>query len=195
MKISFFIFSFITFLNFFIFSTSSFLYAQYDSEGNHFEDSTKISKALVTTATHKVNFKAPQDTIYIYHLVAEIEDIEFILNLYQLCAPCFAEWNNYSYSGVKNLKRQQLYIGEYLKVALKKDYHKGFLSNPIFIYKYVETEQNISPYVISELYGISVEQLIEWNNHNEYVYSAEGKPKIIIDKKVYKYVCPCRNEK
>ncbi len=142
----------------------------------------------------KLTFEPSQDTIYIYHLVAEGESIESVLNMYQLCAPCFAKWNNYSYSTMKSLKRQKLYTGEYLKVALKDDYYKGFPSKPFVQYQYATLDKKLSLYKIAKKYGVSKQELRKWNGFNEYVYTLEANTKMIVRKQIYKYVCPCRNE-
>ncbi len=192
MKTSFFVLSFIACI---IFSTSSSLYAQYDIEGNHFADSLKNSqKGHIKKTNHKAIFDAPQDTIYIYHLVSEGESIEFILNMYQLCAPCFASWNSCPYSEIKNLYRQNIYAGEYLKVALKSEYYKGFLSNPYFGYQYADVKKNTSLYTISERYGIPIMELKRLNNLNEYVYTLPEDTRMIVGKTIYKYVCPCKDK-
>lgn len=190
MKIYFSVLSFVAFL--FLFNSSS-LYAQYDSEGNHFADSLKSSPPVVSTnAKHKVIFDAPQDTIYIYHLVSEGESIEFILNMYQLCAPCFAEWNSYIYSEIKTLYRQKIYAGEYLKVALKSEYYKGFPSDAPFRYQYADIKKNTYLYRMSEHYGITILELRKLNNLNEYVYTLPEDTRMIVGKTLYKYVCPCK---
>ena len=190
MKTSFFVLSCITCI---IFSMPSSLYAQYDIAGNHFTDSLKNSQTiLINNAKHKAIFDAPQDTVYIYHLVSEGESIEFILNMYQLCAPCFASWNNYPYSEIKNLYRQKIYAGEYLKVALKSEYYKGFPSDTHFRYQYADIKKNTSIYRISELYGISMIELKRLNNLNEYVYTIQVDTRMIVGKTIYKYVCPCK---
>jgi hypothetical protein len=144
---------------------------------------------------HKAIFETPDDTIYIYHLVGEGESIEFILNMYQLCAPCLAKWNNYPYSEIKNLYRQKVYVGEYLKVALKSEYYKGFPSNPYFGYQYADVKKNTSLYTISEHYGIPVRELKKLNNLNEYVYTIQVDTRMIVGKTMYKYVCPCQRQK
>ena len=179
----------------FIFSCCTFSYAQYNIYGKHFEDTLKIISTVTTAPQkiHKVIFDAPTDETYIYHMVAEGESIESILNMYQLCAPCFASWNNYTYTDFYSLKREQLYAGEYLKVALKKDYYEGFPSNSFTKYEYATLTERISLYNISRRYGISQQELRKWNNFNEYLYNVEGGTKIIVAKNVYKYVCPCKN--
>ena len=178
----------------FIFITQSSL-AQYDIEGYSYEDSLmRPLVQTVSTTIHQNIFDPPTEDEYIYHMVAEGETIESILNMYQLCAPCFTKWNNYTYSSLESLKREKLYEGEYLKVALKEEYYKGFISNPVKKYNYLKLDKRLSLYKIARRYGVSELQLKTWNKLNEYMYNLEAGTTLIVNEKVYKYVCPCKEK-
>ncbi|WP_291721326.1 LysM peptidoglycan-binding domain-containing protein [Bernardetia sp.] len=168
--------------------------AQHDIYGNYYEDSLLVRPVVQTvrTITHQGVFETPKEDEYIYHMVAEGETIESILNMYQLCAPCFTKWNNYTYSSLESLKREKLYEGEYLKVALKEQYYKGFISNPVKKYNYLKLDKRLSVYKIARRYGVSESQLKTWNKLNEYTYNLEAGTTLIVNEKVYKYVCPCK---
>ncbi len=171
----------------------------------------------ISNRNRKVYFQNTQlDTNYIYHKVGE-ENIEYILNLYQICAPCFAEWNNFElkYSTYplatsekdkkriikKNpiaakkmmfeyLKAFDIFEGEYLKVALKKDYKNGTAA----MFKKKKIYQNITKktyiYDIVRNYNININDLRRWNNLAPYLYYIENMT-LIVGETEYKYACPC----
>lgn len=180
-----------------LFQTSFAQKYEYDMEGNHFSDT--ISK------THKVPsgfknkpfmgnrkpiFDTPTDSSYIYHQVGNGETIEYILSLYQLCAPCFSKWNFLDYTDFNSFKKQSIYEGEYLKVALKKDYETGTAAEFKTRIQYQYFEEQAYIYTISERYGIPVDELRAWNNLNPYAYEVEDI-QLIVGKIEYKYACPC----
>ncbi len=167
---------------------------EYNIFGEHFSDtlSGKTTTAINPTDTEerKAIFESPEDTTYVYHLVGEGEGIESILNLYQVCAPCIIKWNDLYYHDFATFRNQKLYTGEYLKVALKKDYEKGTAA----LFKTRRLYQNflerIYIYDISQRYEISYSQLRSWNNLDESIYYVEDTT-LIVGEMEYKYACPC----
>ncbi len=131
-----------------------------------------------------------EDSIYIYHQVGENENIEYILNLYQICAPCLAKWNNFIYPDFSTLSRQQLFEGEYLKVALRKEYEKGTAAEFKTRILYQDFDEQAYLYTISDNYGISVDDLRSLNNLDAYAYEVENV-RLIVGKVEYKYACSC----
>ena len=205
---------------------------QYDINGRSFDDSLAkevqqdikviredgIEYVLEETASNqkrKPNFENTDlDSNYIYHQVGIGENIETILNLYQICAPCFAEWNNFEReyeefpiagenrklktipSAVKKimfeyLKTFELYEGEYLKVVRKEDYYNTTPTQPKKRYIYHTFQEQMWLYDITEQYGISVYELRSLNNLSDETYEIEGNTTLIIGQVEYKYVCPC----
>lgn len=188
--------SFILSILFFAFLPSSFAQKyEYNILGEHFSD-TLYNNVTSTTPLNGVRqnrkaiFEKPTDTSYIYHQVGEGENIEYILNLYQICAPCLSKWNNIKYPDFGNFRNQPLHTGEYLKVAIKKDYEQG--TTAIFKTRtlYQNFPNRIYIYDITDRYGINTYQLREWNNLNENVYYIEDM-QLIVGQVEYKYACPC----
>lgn len=167
---------------------------EYNILGEHFSDTLSSTKTTVINSIvseeRKAIFERPEDTIYIYHQIGERESIEYILNLYQICVPCLAKWNNLYYSDFATFRKQKLYTGEYLKVALKKDYEKGTVA----LFKTRKLYQNfpdrIYIYDITERYEISAYELRLWNNLDPNSYYIENM-RLIVGGMEYKYACPC----
>lgn len=186
----------ISFLSFF--QTSFAQKYEYNIEGVHFSDSVQKFRNHITPLVKNPNqniereaiFEMPTDEIYIYHQVGEGENFEYILGLYQICAPCFAKWNNFNYPNFTDFSKQTLYEGEYLKVATKKEYEKGMPAEykKRTLYHYF-AEGYI--YSIAEQYKVSVSDLRLWNNLDEETYSI-GEVTLIVGETEYKYACPCK---
>ncbi|PIY12209.1 MAG: hypothetical protein COZ18_02575 [Flexibacter sp. CG_4_10_14_3_um_filter_32_15] len=181
-----------------IFQTSFAQKYEYNILGEHFSDTaytnnpvrvTKVNPIIVTE--RKAIFEQPKESIYIYHQVGENENIEYILNLYQLCAPCFAKWNSFDYPNFYDFKKQKLYEGEYLKVALQKNYANGTAAEFETRTLYQNFSNRTYVYDIVNQYGISVYDLRSWNNLDEYAYYVEENSRLMVGKIEYKYVCPC----
>lgn len=153
------------------------------------------TKNSVLDTERKAVFDIPVDTTYTYHLVGAGENAGYILNLYQICAPCFAKWNNFeleysNYSGFNSFKDQPLYEGEYLKVALKEEYEKGMSATfKTGVLQQIYAEQ---AYLgnIARQYEVAYADLCLWNNLDPYAYYVE-KTWLIVGKIEYKYACPC----
>lgn len=185
------VYSFVLF--FLIFQTSFAQKYEYNIIGEHFSDTvyaTTNTKPFAVTDS-KAIFEQPQDTTYIYHQVGTNENIEYILNLYQLCAPCFAKWNNLAYSDFNSFKNKTLYEGQYLKVALTKDYEKGTAETFNTRTLYQTFSNQVYIYNVAQQYGVSADDLRRWNNLNEYAYYVEEGSRLIVAKMEYKYACPC----
>ncbi|WP_291721650.1 hypothetical protein [Bernardetia sp.] len=211
---------------------------EYDINGRSFEDSISknseydmsddiivirkdgIEYAFERVASNerrKPNFENTDlDSNYIYHKVAEGESTEYLLELYQICAPCFAKWNNFEFEYrefpivgetrklrtipdvateiiFEYLKGFKLYEGEYLKVALRKDYQKGFPTKPRKRYFYYTTKKQMSIYDIPRINGITNYELIELIQKNKLddIYIIPNNIQLIIGEMEYKYACPC----
>ena len=172
---------------------------EYDIAGVHFSDTlqkmrthiTPLVKNPIQDIEREAIFEMPTDTTYIYHQVGQGERIEYILGLYQICTPCFAKWNNLNYPNFSEFLKQTFYEGEYLKVAVKKEYEKGMPSE----YKTRTLYQNFSEqtyiYEIARQYQISESDFKLWNNLGEYAYYIEDV-RLIVGKTEYKYACPCK---
>ncbi len=167
---------------------------EYDITGVHYNDTLqKITTTIQTPLQNKERkaiFEMPTDEIYIYHQVGEGESIEYILGLYQICAPCFAKWNSFNYPNFSEFLNQNLYEGEYFKVAVKKEYEKGMPAEykKRTLYHYF-AEGYI--YSISEQYKVTLSNLRLWNNLDENTYSLEDVS-LIVGETEYKYACPCK---
>jgi hypothetical protein len=172
-----------------IFQTSFAQKYEYNIFGKHFSDT--LSSATTTDVNQtsaeerEAIFERPEDTTYIYHLVGEGESIVYIFNLYQICAPCLVEWNNFDYS-----KTPSLYTGEYLKVALKKDYENGMTTQPKKRRLYENFTNRIYIYDIVNDYGVNINDLRLWNNLDPNSYYIENM-RLIVGEQEYKYACPC----
>jgi hypothetical protein len=179
----------------FLFQTSSFAQKyEYDITGEHFSDTLKV-KTITRVLNRepkeqKAIFEAPTDTIYIYHLVGEGENAEYILNLYQLCAPCLAKWNNLDYSDFDSFINQSLHIGEYLKVVIKKEYDKGMTEKFETRTLYQNFLEQTYTYDIVRQYRITEADLRLWNNLDQYAYYVEDI-RLVVGEIEYKYACPC----
>lgn len=171
---------------------------------------------VASNERRKPNFENTDlDSNYIYHKVAEGENTEYLLELYQICAPCFAKWNNFELEYrefpivgetrklktirdvakeimFEYLKSFELYEGEYLKVALKKNYQNGMSATYKTRFIYVNFERRT--YVNDEIlrkYNINREQFLEWNIFLEKRVHYVQNITLIIGKIDYKYACPC----
>jgi hypothetical protein len=188
------LFSFALFLV--LFQTSFAQKYEYNILGEHFSDTLSKNniptgfKSKPLTGNRKAIFEQPTDSTYIYHQVGNGETIEYILNLYQICAPCCSKWNNLNYSDFNSFKNQLIYEGEYLKVALKKEYDKGTTATFKTRVLYEDFEEQTYIYTISERSGVSVDELRIWNNLDTYAYEVENI-RLIIGKTEYKYMCSC----
>ncbi len=173
---------------------------EYNILGERFSDTLSTSQVSTLTLNsavetgRKATFEMPEDTIYMYHQVGEGENVEYILNLYQLCAPCFAEWNAMDYpsstSFFTQVITQKLYEGEYLKVALKKQYQNGMSNTFETRTVYTNFSKRIYTRDIMSRYGINRKDLFSWNNLDANTYYIEDR-NLITAKIEYKYSCPC----
>lgn len=166
---------------------------EYNIIGEHFSDTLTTPAGFETkpfAGVKKAIFEAPSDSTYIYHQVGEGETIEYILNLYQICAPCFSKWNLLNYSDFTSFKNETLYEGEYLKVALKKDYEKGMTDKPKARKYYQDFPNRTYIYDIVNEYGVNINDLREWNNLDSYGYYVENV-RLLVGEIEYKYACPC----
>lgn len=183
-----------------LFQTSFAQKYEYNIIGEHFSDTLYNNKISTTTSNsvelieRKAVFERPTDTTYIYHLVGEGENAAYILNLYQVCAPCFAEWNNLgtrsSEPFFNQILNQKFYEGEYIKVALKKDYEKGMIDKIKTRKHYQNFPNRTYIYDIVNDYGININELRQWNNLDQYSYYVEDV-KLMVGEIEYKYICPC----
>ncbi|WP_338760931.1 LysM domain-containing protein [Bernardetia sp. ABR2-2B] len=190
--------SFILSVLFFTFLQTSFAQKyEYNIIGEHFSDTLYSNRVIsirevntATTTDRKAVFERPKDTTYIYHLVGEGENVEYILNLYQTCAPCFSKWNDVEYTEFSTFLKQPFYEGEYLKVALKKEYQNGTAAEfrKRTIYKTFKKQTYLS--TIARDYRVTKDELIKWNNLHDGVYMVEST-KLIVGEMEYKYTCSC----
>ncbi|AFM04083.1 hypothetical protein Fleli_1673 [Bernardetia litoralis DSM 6794] len=180
-----------------------------------YEGEERAFERTYLSAERKANFEKDNlDSTYIFHLVGEGETIEYILDLYQICTPCFVEWNNFEIIykefpivGDKQiqprtlsissreitldyLREYEIYEGEYLKVALKKDYEQGVTEKIKTKIVYQEFQNRIYVYDIVTQYGISYAQLCSWNNLDVNAYYVDNI-RLVVGKVEYKYACPC----
>ncbi|WP_375558736.1 hypothetical protein ACE193_13415 [Bernardetia sp. OM2101] len=170
---------------------------EYNIIGEHFSDTLYTNKGSITTTANpivvrerKALFERPKDTTYIYHLVGEGENTEYLVNLYQICAPCFAKWNKLSYADFNSFRNQKLYTGEYLKVALKTDYEKGVTEKVKTRKYYQNIKKRTYIYDIVRNYNININDLRSWNGLSESAYYVEDV-RLIVGEIEYKYTCPC----
>jgi len=170
---------------------------EYDIAGVHFSDSLqKINTSIQTPLQNRIEerkaiFEMPTDEIYIYHQVGEGENIEYILGMYQICAPCVAKWNNLNYPNFTEFLKQTFYEGEYLKVVLKKEYEKGmpFEYEKRTLYQYFEDQVYL--YNIATQYKVNESDLRLWNSVDKETYYVEDV-RLIVGQTQYSYACPCK---
>lgn len=180
----------------FIFQVSFAQKYEYNILGEHFSDTAYTNKTTQITSNPPLNlvrkpiFDAPEDTTYIYHQIGQNENVEYISNLYQICAPCFAKWNDLQYASFELLQQVDFYEGEYVKVALKTEYEKGTAAEFKTRMLYQTFEEETYLYSISERYEISIGDLRSLNNLNPYAYEVENIT-LIVGKMEYKYACSC----
>lgn len=178
-----------------LFQTSFAQKYEYNVVGEHFSDTLYTNKVTTTTnpvitEERKAIFERPKDTAYIYHQIGEGENIEYILNLYQICAPCLAKWNKLDYSDFSSFRKQSLYTGEYLKVAIKKSYEKGIPEKFEIRKHYQNIKKRTYIYDIVRNYNVNISDLRLWNGLSENVYYVEDT-RLIVGEIEYKYTCPC----
>ncbi|WP_375558737.1 hypothetical protein ACE193_13420 [Bernardetia sp. OM2101] len=172
----------------------------------------------ILNGSRTANFESTNlDSNYIYHKVGQGEDITYIVDLYQICAPCFAEWNNFKLEyrefpiavekGQKEPKLKmipisskemmfgdlilfEIFEGEYLKVALKKEYEKGIPLD----FQLRRFYKNFSyPTYLKDVasdYGVSINNLRYLNNLDRDTFYV-GDMVLFLGFIHYKYACPC----
>ena len=87
---------------------------------------------------------------------------------------------------------QRLYEGEYLKVALKKDYENGISATfkTRTVYVNFERRTSVNDEILRK-YNISREKFLEWNSFLDKRVFHVKDITLIVGKIEYKYSCPC----